>query len=773
MTQSHPARLRAKQAAMARRARAAAMPRLTGVAAATLLAMSMPAISQTQTPSSAGTADPRLKEVAVEASPDGYRAERASSPKLTQPLVDTPQTISVIRQELLQEQGATSLNEALRNTPGITLLLGEGGNSNTKDHVVMRGFDTQGSIFIDGVRDLGSFTRDTFFVDQIEISKGPAGADNGRGEPSGYINMSSKLPRAENFMAGTLGLGTAHAKRATADLNRKLSDTSAFRINLMKQDSGVAGRDQVENDRWGVMPSLAFGLGTSTRVVFDLLHMKQNNRPDGGVSTVGLTGYYNAAFDGTTTPPGVNAGVVPRRVDSSNYYGSLADFERVRADMFTARIEHDLAPGTTLRNTTRYGRGEQFLALTSVNAATVTNADPANWTVARARHFKFQRNEILTNQTNVTSQFSTGGLKHSLSAGLEIIHEKQFSPTYANAVAGTIPAANLYAPNTADAFPLLDPQATGASSNGNTTTVALYAFDTLKINDSLQLNGGVRWEKYRTEFTSLTAPAGDPATQTATLLRKSDTLMTWKLGALYKPTENGSVYAAYSTSQLPPGGANFTLNATASNINNPNLDPSKGTNVEIGTKWDLLNRRLMVSAALFRSEKTNDLAQTDPTTGDVIQYGKKRVRGVELSAVGQITPAWAISAGLASMKTEVAAGTGTQTGATLNWSPKLTFTAWTTYRLPFGLSIGAGARYVDSVVRSVNNAPAATTNMFSVPDYWVFDAMASYPVNRNLSLQLNIYNLADKHYVAALNNNGNRYIPGVGRSAMLSANLKF
>ncbi|MGD9943679.1 MAG: catecholate siderophore receptor Fiu [Burkholderiaceae bacterium] len=764
----------APKAARRRRADAtAAQPRQTALAAALVLAMSAPAIAQTQPAPGATPPERRLKEVAVEAAPESYRAERVSSPKQTQPLVDTPQTISVIRQEMLQEQGATSLTEALRNTPGITLLLGEGGNSNAKDNIIMRGFDTTGSIFVDGVRDLGNFARDTFYIDQVEVVKGPAGADNGRGEPSGYINLSSKLPRAENFMAGSLSLGTGHARRATADLNRRFGETNAFRINLMKQDSGVAGRDHVQNDRWGVAPSVAFGLGTPTRITFDLLHMKQDNRPDGGVSTVGLPGYYNAAFNGTTTPPGVNAGMVPREVDSSNYYGSLADFERVKADMFTARIEHDLAPGTTLRNTTRYGRAEQFLALTSIGGATVTAPDPADWTVSRSRHFKFQRNEILTNQTNVTSKFNTGALQHSLSAGLELIHEKQFTPTLANSVAGTLPAANLYSPNVNDAFPPLDPQRTGATASGSTTTVALYAFDTLKITERFQVNGGVRWEKYKVDYTSLAAPAGDPPTQTATQLSKSDSLMSWKIGALYKPAPNGSIYAAYSTSQLPPGGANFALSSAATNINNPNLDPSKGKNIEVGTKWDLLDRRLSVAAALFRSEKTNDLTQTDPTTGDVIQYGKKRVQGVELSAVGQITPAWAISTGLARMKTEVEAGTATQTGASLNWSPKMTFTAWTTYKFPFGLTIGGGARYVDSVIRSVTNAPAATANMLNVPDYWVFDAMASYQVNRNLTLQLNIYNLADKHYIAALNNNGNRYIPGLGRSALLSAHLKF
>jgi catecholate siderophore receptor len=303
----------------------------------------------------------------------------------------------------------------------------------------------------------------------------------------------------------------------------------------------------------------------------------------------------------------------------------------------------------------------------------------------------------------------------------------------------------------------------------------------LAVTDRFEVTGGLRFDKYRTE--TLSIPAANVADQAATSLAKSDNLMTWKLGALYKVAPNGNVYAAYGYSEKPPGSDTFALNAGVPNAttgiinaNTFNLDPQEARNIELGTKWDLLGNRLAVTAALFRTENKNDVAQQDAVTGEVTQFGERRVQGLELGAVGQLTPSWLISAGLARMDTKVAeAGSTqpTQQGAAINWSPKLALTAWTSYRLPMGLTLGAGARYLSSQKRQVNNAVTATTNMPEIDNYVVFDAMAAYEINRNLSLQLNVFNLADKFYLASMNNAGNRYTLGTPRYALLSANLKF
>jgi len=746
-----------------------ASPRASAAAAATLMAIALPVTAQTNT----------LSEVKVEATADGYKPTTSSSPKFTQPLVDTPQTITVIKKEVLQDQGATTLTEALRNTPGITFQMGENGNTATGDAVFMRGFDTSGSIFVDGIRDLGTVSRDVFNIEQVEVVKGPAGADIGRGAPTGYINLSSKVPEAANFFAGSVSLGSASHKRATADINRALNEsgTMAFRLNLLAQDSGVPGRDHVQAKRWGVAPSLAFGLGTPTRVYLSYLHMDQKDRPDGGIPSIGLDGYYLAQL-------AARGGNGPR-ADTNNYYGYLSDHDNVKADMFTARVEHDLAPGVTLRNISRWGRTKQDLVLTAPFSNGLLTPDvwnPLGWSTRVLPQGKLQKNEILANQTNVTADLVLGGLQHSISAGIEFAREEQANDTLAAQVnafnglpsGGSYLAYNsLYFPNVHRAFVPVLPN--GARTEGKTTTAAIYAFDTLKFNEQWSINGGLRYEHYKTNYFSLSAPAAD-GLQTGTTLGKSDNLLTGKLGVVYKPAPNGSIYAAYATSARPPG-SDFALSGTTTaNVNNPNLDPQKAKTAEIGTKWDLLDQRLAVTAALFRTTNKNEQVQVD-TFGNTEQYGKTRVQGVELSAVGQITPAWQVIAGLAHIDTKILEGSRTSTtqnGAQIRYSPKLTATLWTTYRFPFGLIVGGGVRHVDTQARATTNAaPTATTFFPNIPSYTVYDAMLGYEVNKNVSVQLNLYNLADKFYLARVNNAGNRLVMGTPRSAQLSANFKF
>lgn len=746
-------------------------PQLTGAAAATLIAISMPVAAQTSTATT-------LREVKIEATADSYKPETSSSPKFTQPLVDTPQTITVIKKEVLQDQGATTLTEALRNTPGITFQMGENGNTSTGDAVFMRGFDTSGSIFVDGIRDVGTVSRDMFNIEQVEVVKGPAGADIGRGSPTGYINLVSKVPTAENFFAGSVSLGSASQKRATVDLNRALNETGsvAFRLNAMAQDGGVPGRDLVENNRWGIAPSLAIGLGTPTRIYLSYLRMDQKNRPDGGIPTIGLEGYYLADLE--------RIGGNGPRVDTNNYYGFLSDHDDVKADMFTARIEHDIAPGVTIRNISRWGRTKQDLVLTGVfsNGLLVPNVfNPLGWSVRTTPQGKLQDNEIFANQTNITADLTLGGLQHSISAGVELGREEQDNTAMAaqiNALNGVrsgtsfLAYNNLYAPNVNRAFVPVLP--TGASTAGKTTTAALYAFDTIKLNEQWLINGGLRYEHYKSDFSGLDAPAAN-GTQLATRLGKSDNLLTGKVGVVFKPAPNGSIYAAYATSAKPPG-SDFALSGTANNINNPNLDPQKAKTAEIGTKWDLLDKRLAVTGALFRTTNENEQVQVD-TFGNTEQYGKTRVQGVELSAIGQITPAWQVIAGIASIDTEILEGSRTSTtqnGAQIRFSPKLTATLWTTYKFPMGLIVGGGARYVDTQARATSNAALTPTTFFpTIPSYTVFDAMIGYEINKNVAIQLNLYNLTDKFYLARVNNAGNRLTVGTPRSATLTANFKF
>src|SRR5450830_1648139 len=480
----------------------------------------------------------------VSAKENDFKAEKASSPKYTEKLVDTPQTIVVIKKELIEQQGAVTLTDALRNTPGVgTFFLGENGSTNTGDAVYMRGFDASGNIYVDGVRDVGSISRDVFNIEQIDVLKGPAGTDNGRGSPTGSINLVSKTATLENNFNSLLTAGSGSQKRATADWNRVIDADSgtAFRLNLLDQNSGNPARDDVKNKRWAVAPTITFGIGKPTRVTASYLHVDQNNVPDGGVPSIGLPGY--------TTPDTITAtNKVIRtflnsaaKVDPNNFYGSTSDYDKVKADMATVRIEHDFSPTVQLQNTTRYGKTKEDYLLTSfmgstANLATPVASDPSTWTLARSlRTVKDQENTILTNQTVVTAQFDTGSLKHTLVTGLEFTSEKQTNYSYVPASLGTLAPANLYHPNPNDPVIGFNPVRSGAYTEGEVNTQSVYAFDTVTLQTAV--TSGVQ-----------PLPVGTPIPTHLTL---GNTLANGKLAVSYKPTADSSVYALWASSKAP------------------------------------------------------------------------------------------------------------------------------------------------------------------------------------------------------------------------------
>jgi catecholate siderophore receptor len=711
----------------------------------------------------------------------GYKVDALSSPKFIKPLVDTTQTIQVITSELIRDQGASTLSEALRNSPGVgTFYAGENGSTSTGDAVYLRGFDTSSSIYVDGIRDLGTVSRDIFNIEQVELTKGAAGTDNGHSTPSGSINLVSKQPMLADLNTAAITYGSAHQKRITADLNHAFADSggSALRINLMAQDSGVPGRDQVDNKRWGIAPSLAFGLDSSTRVTLNYLHVKQDNVPDGGVFTIGLPGY------ASPDPDRPELGRAPA-VDSSNFYGTDDDHDNVTVDMFTARIEHDFSEDLKLQNTTRWGRNEQDYLLTSyrgdlANILTPDIADPSTWTINRSiPTFKDQSNRILSNQSNLRMHWGTGNFANDLSGGLELSRERLASKGVAVIDGSTWPAVSIYTPDPHVAGPAYAP--TGASAEGSSDTKALYVFDTLTLNERWQLNAGARIDRYDTDFRSTLVCGSRGAIECAELPvgtivpglddSVSGTLLSWKAGVLFKPASNGSIYLNHAISAQPPGGATLEFSASANNPNNPAYDAQKAQTSELGTKWELGGDRLLFSAALYRTRINNEIVR-DPVDLTYSQIGRKRVQGIELSAIGKITDAWSISAGYTTMDTRVTRGTPvSQDGSSdLAYTPDSAFSAWTTVVTQSKLSLGGGVRYSGELKRGTDSAVGTPQ---STDAWWVFDAVVSYPVNEHLDLRLNAYNLFDKNYIVAINKSGYRYTPGSPRAYLLTANFQF
>ncbi|GAB1596470.1 catecholate siderophore receptor Fiu [Lysobacter claricitrinus] len=711
-------------------------------------------------------------------------AGESSSAKFTQTLVDTTQTVNVIGNDLFNEQGATSLTDALRNSPGVgTFYAGENGNTSTGDAIYLRGFDTSGNIFVDGVRDLGAVSRDVFNIDQIEVTKGPAGTDTGRSSPTGSINLVTKRANLRDAKSASLSIGSDSQLRGVADINHRLGEGTALRVNLMAQDSDVPGRDRVNNSRWGVGASLGFGLDGPTRTHLDVLHVKQDNIPDGWVPTIGLPGYSSP----DPTRPFLSSAAP---VDSTNFYGTASDFDHVTADMATLRVEHMTDGGAQLRNITRWGRTSQEYMLTSftataANLKTPNPADPSTWTLARSNPtFKDQANSIVTNQTSLVMHFGDGFLRQDLSTGLEFVHETLNQRGVAPRAGTAWPAANLYNP---------DPNVTGliadrngADSHGRVNTVAAYAFDTISFGTQWQINGGLRVDRYESKYRNaraciaVTTPTSSaPQCNGAALgtvlpyldTTDSDTLLNWKIGALYKPTAGSSVYANYALSYQPPGGSTLELSGASNSANNPGYEPQKATTAEVGAKWNLSDDALLLTAALYDTRIENEVV-LDPSVNAYYQNGEKRVRGIELSAVGQITSKWWVSTGFTTMDSKVTAGPHVTADGSqqLAYTPKHAFTAWTTYRFDNGLTLGGGARYTGEMKRGTDAAigtPAFTEA------YWVFDAVATYAFNDAVDVRLNLYNLADSDYVAAINKSGYRYTPGQPRSALLTFNVRF
>ncbi len=737
-----------------------------------------------------------LERVTVQ---DSY-APQLSSPKFTEPVRDTPQTIAVIPREVYAQQGAMTLSDVLRNTPGITFFAGEGGSANRTggDAFYLRGFDTSNSIFIDGVRDEGAITRDTFNVEQVEVVKGPS-SENGRGGTAGYVNLLTKIPQVRRFENGTLSVGfdATHAepiKRATLDLNQPFetpaSPHAAFRLNLMVQEGGIPGREIAEKNRWSVAPSLALGLETPTRFIASYQHTRERNLPDYGLPSTAIAGFAPTSMASLYSPG----------VDLENYYGfPNLDWEHIVSDALTARVEHDFSSAVKISNQTVYRATHREVESSAPSSSAVTPAGE----VTIAQGIFETKNTVVSNQTNLSATGSTGPVQHALTSGLELSRETAYNPTWSVVPYGDPNPSYLIDIYHPDLYPkeLLNysPHRTGTSTQTRIDTEALYAFDTLKLSPAWQATAGVRWEHYDLNEDSITiaqpalpamdahpATAPTPATAAAAAvaavpatqvrLGASDTTVSWKTALSYKPAEAGNIYISYSRSSRPPGTSTSTntLSTTVGNIDNPNLRPETSENFEIGAKWSVLHEQLLASAALFRSLNQN-VPTLDPISGFADQSSTQQVDGLELGLSGKITDDWLIFGGYAWMKAKVSALISTNAqGLTLPILPERSGNLWTTYRLFRRLTLGAGTQYMGATRRlQAPTGPNSTLFSGNVPSYWVFSAMAAYTVNPHLTLRLNVSNLFNESYVASLNNNGYRVNLGAPRAFLLSAEFGF
>ena len=674
--------------------------------------------------------------------PGAYQVGVPSLSKLTEPLVDTPQSVQVISDPLLKDQAVTNLNDALRNVPGISLGAGEfswQGNNPT-----IRGFAARSDIFLDGLRDFGNYYRDPFNLQQIEVLEGPSSVLFGRGSTGGVINQVSKVPSSDGFVEGTVVGGTDLTRRATLDLDgpvAALGSDAAFRINAMVHAQSVAGRNAAKDSRFGFAPSLALGLGTPTRLLVSYFDQTANDVPDYGVPWLGTA---------------------PAPVPRQNFYGFKRDFLKTGTDIGTIRVEHDVTADLTLRNVTRYAHYTRDFRISepiaSAPAGTPLSQIPVNLNIWSGSGVE----TMAWDQAEVTAIFDTGQLSHTLVAGVEGGRESS-APEFDNS--SGVPPVPLLSPNPDRPFVAAStyPRLTG---NTIAWSFAPYALDTIKWGDQWEITGGIRWDYFATHYRATRYSATSTGTLTGyDNVPRVDTDANYRAAIVYKPAPNGSIYADVGTSFDPSAESLSQITSGRSlAISNADLAPEKNRTIDFGSKWDLLAGQLSLTGSMFREQKLNAREPDPNNPGFNMLAGTQQVDGVSVGATGHLNESWQIIAGYTYLDGKITKSESgaAPVGASLPNTPKNSLNFFTEYRLGGGFEIGGGGQYESS--RLAQNTPP----LRKVPGYWTFDLMGKYEFSEKYSLQLNVTNLLNRVYYEQIH--PFHVVPGAGRTALLTLN---
>lgn len=727
--------------------------------------------------------DPALPTVQVTGA---NQHPQSANAKFTAPLLDTPKSVTVVPAEVIAQTGATSLTDALRTVPGITIGAAEGGNP-VGDNMFIRGYNAQTDTYIDGIRDAGSQSREIFAIEQVEVVKGPNSALGGRSSAGGSINLITKTAQAYDFNRASVGIGSDKYRRLTGDINRNLGSDSAFRLNVMAHENDVPGRNVVGGKRWGVAPTVTFGLSGPTQAILSVYHLTSHEIPDTGIP-------FN---NPVTTGPNVakNGNGQPFSVDRSTFYGlANRDFRDTKSDIATIDLRHKLDNGMELRNVTRYGKSNNDYVWTQPDDSKGNTV--VYGTVWRRANTRVTETRTFANVTSLSGELRTAGLKHTYNAGIEFDRETTDRSNYIFTPGTNNPLTNTFTCPTAGAETLYncttlvnpnpyDPWAysrivSGALTNVKTKTKSAYAFDTVEFNPQWQANLGTRFDNFQSVLNTLPMPAvGSTPAVAAAQAEVNSNFWSWQAGLVFKPATNGSIYLSYATSATPPGNdGGDGLDALTVQVQN--LQPQRSRNFELGTKWDVLpGGRLSLTGAVFKSTMSN--ARVTAPDGTTQNVGRKEVKGVELGFSGKINPLWSVFGGYTYLHGIVAdngylnlnANTGKPAlyvvspynGNVFPTTPRHSATLWTTYAFTNRITGGLGVNTMSKVYANVNNNKWA-------PGYTRVDAMASYAFNNDVSLQLNVQNLTDKFYFDKVSS---PHYAGVapGRSAQLTANVKF
>jgi catecholate siderophore receptor len=736
-----------------------------------------------------------------------------ASGKFPEPILNTPKTITVLSKEVLADENATSLKQAVLNTAGVTLGTGEGGNA-FGDRFFVRGFDTRNDVFIDGVRDSGVSVRENFFTEQIEILRGPGSSFAGRGTTGGAINIVTKQASTEkSFYNMDETVSTDPGERITLDVNQVINPTLAIRAGGVFQDSDVAGRSYTTDDRGGGFVALKYTPVDAVKVTADYVHTDLHGLPDFGVP------YYRPGSTGSATATGpfptTYGGPFPTYAgsNSSNFYGFVnRDFFEVHQDLATINTEVKVTPDLTLSDKVRASRSLLNYIGTIPESPVTTNPNPALWTLTANTLSRYQVTDVVANQSEATYKFDTGNWHHTALAGVEVSREISSIDTYAGLTSeGSIGAASTAgAPTTVNPF---SPQYTFAAFGtptltGKPTQIAIdttsgYLLDSANYRDLVILNGGIRYDDYGIKtsgFGTSGSVAGVWGAQAAEF-----GMPNFNLGLTLKPLPITSVYVAYATSSDPVGsefdGTSANYGGIAPIVNggsNQIFGPMKNSAIEIGNKWELFDRHLLVSGALFQTDVTNaresvnmtsTATQTATCTYNVAVGGTQpcisagaayEIRGIDLEASGKITDKWSVFGGLVLMHSEVTkslvppANTAlysTNVGLPLANIAHQSFSLLSKYQIDDRWEVGGQAVYRSKIYGGTLLAANEGTQL---PSFWRFDTFVEAKIDKNWTAKLFVNNIFNKLYYTALYQSATPFtLEAPGRVAALQISARY
>ncbi|MBR0874782.1 TonB-dependent receptor [Bradyrhizobium tropiciagri] len=732
-----------------------------------------------------------------------YKGDRLqSSGKFPEPILNTPRSVTVLTKDVLEDKNATSLKTAILSTAGVTLGTGEGGNA-FGDRFFIRGFDVRNDVFIDGVRDSGVSVRENFFTEQVEILRGPASSFAGRGTAGGAINIVTKQATTEkSFYNMDTTFGTDRTKRVVLDVNQVISPTLAFRAGGLFQDAGVAGRDYVQDNRDGAFVAGTWKPVDAVKITGNYIHTELTGLPDFGVP------YYRPNPATTAGGPFPDFGS-----NRNNWYGfTNRDFYRTGQDIGSLNAEVQVTPDLLITNKFRDSYSTQNYIGTLPEAPVIKDPLSAS-TLSANPQSRFQATSVIANQTEATYKFNDGvGFKHTALAGFEYDQERSSIDRYIGLSSEALPGG-FSGTGSLTGVSVFNPQFTnipfgipsglsGLPTKISIDTKSVYAVDTANYNDLLILNGGIRYDDYNIKTSGYGTVNG--VANVFGQQQQDYGLPNFNLGFTIKPLPNGSVYAAYATSSNPVGaefdgtsiqygGLSPVLNGNPSQI----FGPEKNKAIEVGTKWELFDRHLLVTAAVFQTEKDNaresrnvtpttqtaDCPYPAGTTGTVscISAGAAyRIRGIDLGVGGKITDKWSVFGGLVLMQSEVTksnippANTALYTsnvGLPLANVAHQSFSMLSKYQLTDMWEIGGQAVYRSKVYGGTFLAANQGT---SIPSYWRFDTFVEAKIDKNWTAKLFVNNIFDKRYYDALYQSAAPFVlEAPGRAAYLVISARY